>query len=147
MSSSNWENEVLLWILLGDGMGKQHHFPLKMSLLKLFDRILFLFRVGTNPPEPLNSPNLDGEPLSSYTGNYWRRLKWQREHTTFILTTFQNTIVILPTTGIPITRSRAEAAKSCGSEASPGCRHRSVNLFWFSNFSHAPDNVLTSALT
>ena len=49
---------------------KQHHFPRKMSLLNLFDRTLFLFRVGTNPPEPLNSPNLDGEPLSSYAGNY-----------------------------------------------------------------------------
>jgi hypothetical protein len=26
--------------------------------------------VGTNPPEPLNSPNLDGEPLSSYTEHH-----------------------------------------------------------------------------
>merc|ERR1711971_563696 len=26
--------------------------------------------VGTNPPEPLNSPNLDGEPLSSYAENH-----------------------------------------------------------------------------
>merc|ERR1719410_525108 len=30
----------------------------------------FATRVGTNPPEPLNSPNLDGEPLSSYTEHH-----------------------------------------------------------------------------
>ena len=29
---------------------------------------VFCFRVGSNPPETLNSPNLDGDPVSSYTG-------------------------------------------------------------------------------
>ena len=30
---------------------------------------VFCFRVGSNPPETLNSPNLDGDPVSSYTGD------------------------------------------------------------------------------
>ena len=120
MNIARWWRE---WIV-----GKQHHFPRKMSLLNLFDRTLFLFRVGTNPPEPLNSPNLDGEPLSSYAGNF-RTFKIKMTENIFIKYAqyFQKTIVTLPIVTLT-TRSRAEAGKFSGSAASPDSRLRLVNF-------------------